>query len=198
MTLFSSPGLKKTGSFCLFPSWTSHLEPSCHTVRKVRASLTAQPVKNLSAMQETQVWSLGQEDPLEKEMTTHASILVWKIPWTEEPGGLLSKGLQRVRRDWATKHTSMRKMQQPVRESTGKEQSPYAPTWWPAPVPIKWDYFWPSNHLSSLANTSWSSITIRSTHRNVRNHKCFKIPNLGVVCYLAIAVFFPKFYYENI
>ena len=59
----------------------------------------AQPVKNLSAMQETQVLSLGQEDPLEKEMTTHSSILVWKIPWTEEPGGLQSKGLQRVRYD---------------------------------------------------------------------------------------------------
>ena len=118
-TIFQSRP-KETGSFCLFPSWTSHLEPSCHTVRKVRASLMAQPAKNLSAMQETQVWSLGQEDPLKKEMTTHASILVWKIPWTEEPGGLLSKGLQRVRRDWETKHTSMRKMKQPVRESTTK------------------------------------------------------------------------------
>ena len=50
----------------------------------------AQMVKNLPAMQETQVPSLGQEDPLEKEMATHSSILVWKIPWTEEPGGLYS------------------------------------------------------------------------------------------------------------
>ena len=54
-------------------------------------------VKNLSAMQQTQVRSLGQEDPLEKEMATHSSILAWKIPWTEEPGGLQSRGLQRVR-----------------------------------------------------------------------------------------------------
>ena len=54
-------------------------------------------VKNLSAMQQTQVQSLGQEDPLEKEMATHSSILAWKIPWTEEPGGLQSRGLQRVR-----------------------------------------------------------------------------------------------------
>ena len=53
-TIFQSRP-KETGSFCLFPSWTSHLEPSCHTVRKVRASLMAQPAKNLSAMQETQV-----------------------------------------------------------------------------------------------------------------------------------------------
>ena len=47
-------------------------------------------------MLETQVRSLGQEDPLEEEMTTHSSILAWEIPWTEEPGGLLSTGLQRV------------------------------------------------------------------------------------------------------
>ena len=57
----------------------------------------AQLVKNLPAMQETQVQSLGWEDPLEKGMATHSSILAWKIPWTEEPGGLLSMGLQRVR-----------------------------------------------------------------------------------------------------
>ena len=49
-------------------------------------SLVAQPVKNLPAMQETLVQSLGQEDPLEKEMATHSSILAWRIPWTEEPG----------------------------------------------------------------------------------------------------------------
>ena len=54
------------------------------------ASFVAQRVKNLSAMQETQVWSLGQEDPLEKGMATHSSILAWRIPWTEEPGGLQS------------------------------------------------------------------------------------------------------------
>ena len=53
-------------------------------------------VKNLPAMQETLVQSLGQEDPLEKEMATHFSILAWRMPWTEEPGGLQSIGLQRV------------------------------------------------------------------------------------------------------
>ena len=56
-------------------------------------------VKNLPAMQETQVQSLGGEDPLEKEMATHSSILVWRIPWTEEPGGLQSMGLLRVGHD---------------------------------------------------------------------------------------------------
>ena len=53
-------------------------------------------VKNLPAMQETWVRSLGQEDPLEKGMATHYSIPAWRIPWTEEPGGLQSTGLQRV------------------------------------------------------------------------------------------------------
>ena len=56
------------------------------------ASLVAQLVKNLPAMQETWVQSLGQEDPLEKEMSTYSSILAWKIPWTEEPGRLQSMG----------------------------------------------------------------------------------------------------------
>ena len=65
------------------------------------ACLVAQMVKNLPAMQETWVWSLGQEDPLEKGMATHSSILAWKITWTEKPGGLQSIGSQRVRHDWA-------------------------------------------------------------------------------------------------
>ena len=56
-------------------------------------------VKHLPAMQETQVQSLGREDPLEKEMATHSSTLAWKIPWTEESGRLQSIGLQRVRHD---------------------------------------------------------------------------------------------------
>ena len=56
------------------------------------ASLVAQRVQNLPAMQETWVWSLGQEDPLEKGIATYSSILAWKIPWTEELGGLQSMG----------------------------------------------------------------------------------------------------------
>ena len=58
--------------------------------------MVAQRVKRPPAMRETQVQSLGQEDPLEKEMATHASTLAWKIPWMEEPGRLQSMGLQRV------------------------------------------------------------------------------------------------------
>ena len=59
-------------------------------------------VKKSPAMQETQVQSLGWEDPLEKEMATHSSVLALEIPWAEEPGGLQSMRLQRVRYDWAT------------------------------------------------------------------------------------------------
>ena len=59
-------------------------------------------VKNLPAMQETQVQSLGPEDPLEKGMATHSSILAWRIPWIEEPGRLQFMGSQRVRYNWAT------------------------------------------------------------------------------------------------
>ena len=58
--------------------------------------------------QETWVQSLGREDPLEEGMATHSSILAWRSPWTEEPGGLQSIGLQRVRRDWETEHAHIR------------------------------------------------------------------------------------------
>ena len=68
----------------------------------VWASLVAQMVKNLPAIRETQVWSLGWEDPLEKGMATHSSILAWRIPRTEEPGRLQSMGSQRVGHDWET------------------------------------------------------------------------------------------------
>ena len=71
---------QKTGSWCLsFP---------------IKASLVAKMVKNLPAMQETRVRSLGQEDPLWKEMATHSNMLTWRIPWTEEPGRLRSTGSQ--------------------------------------------------------------------------------------------------------
>ena len=66
------------------------------------ASLVAQMVKNLPAMQDAQFRSLSGEDTLEKGMSTHSNILTWRIPWTEKPGGLQSMGLQRVRHNWAT------------------------------------------------------------------------------------------------
>ena len=66
------------------------------------ASVVGQRLKRLPAMWETWVQSLGWEDPLEKEMATHSSILAWRIPWSEQPGGQQSTGLQRVRLSWAT------------------------------------------------------------------------------------------------
>ena len=63
------------------------------------ASLVTQAVKNMPAVQETRVRSLGREDPLEKEMVIHSSILAWRVPWTEEPGGLQSMRSQRVGHD---------------------------------------------------------------------------------------------------
>ena len=71
------------------------------------ASLVAQTVKNLRAMWETRLPSLGWEDPLEEDMATHSSIVAWRIPWMEESVGLQSVGLQRVRHDWATKHNTI-------------------------------------------------------------------------------------------
>ena len=65
----------------------------------LRATLRVQMEEHPLAMQETWVRSLGQEDPLEKEMATHSSVLAWRIPWTEEVGGLQSVGLQSVRHD---------------------------------------------------------------------------------------------------
>ena len=72
------------------------------------ASLVVQIVKSLQAIQETQVQSLGQEDPLEKEMATHSSTLAWRIPWTEEAGQLQLMGLQRFRHDWVTNTSNMK------------------------------------------------------------------------------------------
>ena len=104
----------------LKPAWTSGVHGSRTTPQRIFiillqihhlysnisrtwASLVAQTVKNLPIMQETWVRSLGQEDPLEKWMANHSSILVWRIPWTEKPGGLLPtiEGSHRVRHDWS-------------------------------------------------------------------------------------------------
>ena len=74
--------------------------------KKIKDSLVAQTVKNPPAMQVMQVQFLGWEDPLEKEMATHSSILAWRILWTGEPGRLQSMGSQRVGRDLATKNNT--------------------------------------------------------------------------------------------
>ena len=90
---------------CLSVDYLNIRSPSwfiCSDFGWVWASLVAQRVKHLPAMQETQVWSLGGEDPLEKKMSTHSSILAWKTPWMEKPCGLQSMELNSVRHIWAT------------------------------------------------------------------------------------------------
>ena len=90
----------ETSSVTIFIHWGNQgLERFSNVSSFFGALLVAQMVKNLPARQETQVWYQGWEDPLEKEMATHANILAWEIPWTEEPGGLQSMGSQRIRRD---------------------------------------------------------------------------------------------------
>ena len=87
--------LKNLSSHFLVTSTTSTFLKNS---KELEVSLVAQMLKNLPAMQEASVPSLGQEDPLEKEMATHCNILAWEIPWTEEPGRLQSMGLQ----EWDT------------------------------------------------------------------------------------------------
>ena len=94
-------------------------------------SLVAQTVKRLPAMQETRAQSLGREDPLEREMAPHSSILAWKMPWTEEPGRLQSMGSQRVGHDWATSLSLFKKtvMGQGVRSTLGAVCNSQHPLW---------------------------------------------------------------------
>jgi len=91
--LSSHPGQSK--NLWLFPGLSQGQD------FKGTPSLVAQMIKNLPVIQETQVWSLGWEDPLERGMATHTSILAWRIPWTKKPGRLQSMGSQRAWHDWA-------------------------------------------------------------------------------------------------
>ena len=88
-----------------FTSWATR---EAHICIKLGPKWFWYTVKNLPEVQETWVWSLSWEDPLEKGMATHSRILAWRIPWTEEPGGLQSIGSQRGRHDWVSTHTHVR------------------------------------------------------------------------------------------
>ena len=90
MSIFKQYG--SNGLFLITDKFTSQL----NTKGKKKLMLVVQMVENLPAKQETWVRSLGQEDPLEKGMATHCSVLAWKIPWTEEPGGLQSMGCKKL------------------------------------------------------------------------------------------------------
>ena len=94
-------GLQPTRLLCPWDFPGKSTGVGCH-IQYSWAFLLAQMVKNLPAMQQTRVRSLGREDPLEKDMAPHSSTLAWRIPWIEEPGRLQSMGSRRVRHDWAT------------------------------------------------------------------------------------------------
>ena len=81
-----------------YPRWNTQTEKAASERAEGSSA-----VKHLPAMQETQVQSLGQEDPLEKEIVTHSSILVWEIAWTEEPGGLQPMESKKLRQELVTK-----------------------------------------------------------------------------------------------
>ena len=87
-------GRPSMGSHRVGHDWSDLAAAATH-VTNLWASLVVQTVKNLSTMQDTQAQSLGQEDPLEKEMETHSSFLAWRIPWTEEPDRLQSMGISK-------------------------------------------------------------------------------------------------------
>ena len=96
-----------------------YIKQSCYLnkLKQQRGFQDGSEVKNLPTMQETQetrVQSLGQEKPLEEDIATHSSIRAWRIPWTEEAGGLQSIGSQRVRHDWACMQTSSNEMKMKI------------------------------------------------------------------------------------
>ena len=80
----------------------------------------AQMVNKLPTVLETWIWPLGQDDPLEKGMASHSNILAWRIPWTEEPGGLQSMGSQRVRWDWASNKNFHKKIEKKQKQKHSK------------------------------------------------------------------------------
>ena len=99
--IFNLPNLRQMVKNTLFPFFSLCVSLICLVPGYV-LGLVTQRIKNLPAIRETWVWSLGLEDPSEKGMATHSSILAWRIPWTEEPGGLLFMGSERVGHNWAT------------------------------------------------------------------------------------------------
>ena len=98
----SSLYLRLSWSAAFHPSLWLHSNTGTNACIEAYSCQASKIVKNLPAMWKTQIWSLGQEDPLEKGMATHSSILAWRIPWTEEPGGQQSMGLQRGRHNLET------------------------------------------------------------------------------------------------
>ena len=116
-------------------------------------SLVAQSLKRLPAMSETQVQSLGREDPLEKEIATHSSILAWKISWTEQPCRLQSIGSQRVVHDWATSLTRY----------LNKNQGDCTPYYEKQSSSDLWSRYYPILVNKLIVFEAWTTISIPST-----------------------------------
>ena len=133
-------------------------------------------VKRLSTMQETWVRSLGQEDPLEKEMATHSSTIAWKIPWMEEPGRLQSVGSQRVGHDWVTSlllslPTASPGQQPPIRASL-PETFPFSLESFPMPRHRWW---WQTPLLQQALNKQAFLIWLVFVYFPIGNVRCFPL-----------------------
>ena len=119
------------------------------------ASLVSKMVKNLPAIQNTWVQSLDWEDPLEKGMATHSSILAWRILWTEEPGKLQSMGSQRLGHNWATKHSTAYSVYL-------TEDWIVLEKWWIRNAPCTWEGCWTHTYMCTHTLMHIHTTTCRS------------------------------------
>ena len=148
------------------------------------AFLVAQSVKNLLTVQETQVWSLGQEDPLMKEMANHLSIPAWKIPWAEEPGGLQHMESQRVGHNRGTNTNN------PDMEGKGQTVTSRANFWEKSTEPLGWARMATNKgrylfSARSLGNREWTTKTVSLiSHEMLEDSLCSAIVKtvFGTVC----------------
>ena len=132
----------------------------------------------MQEMQETWIQSLGQGDPLEEEMATHSSLLAWRIPWAEEPGGLQSMGLQRIRLDWVTEHTLLITNYGTYQNRARKVfVTHYLSNWWRNWGSNKW--LWLSGDLLAKTAHSMESIQRAVMPRQRRQPGTWKVSEVG-------------------
>ena len=187
--------------------WHSWLTKEWQQNNPLSASLVAHVVKNLLTVQETRIWSLGWEDPLEKGMATHSSILAWRIPWTEEPGRLQAMGLQKVGHNcmadmlnplsWGWSHvhagcpaaslaSSSKMPVETTLQSWQPKLSAYTAT--PPPVESHWPSVWIRIQLYLICWNISRDLAVRS---NVFHSQCVgRIPKLIPFVQWTLPVFF--------
>ena len=136
-----------------------------------RGFLSGSVVKNPSAIQETRFWSLGWEDPLEEKMATHSSILAWKIPWTDEPGGLQSMGPQRVGYNWGTLEGNGSPLQYSCLENPRDGGA-----WWAAVHRVAQSQT-RLKQLSSSSRGTWAHLMSRENHVKKKNVEASYVRN---------------------